>query len=153
MPEQKSGDGNGDGSRDEEEEINEMCEQMYENSLKCNEKIPFNYTAYYDEEGVVEEWEESMNNVTCAFLESVQKGEDVSTFTVVTTAVSSGVSNFYDTITDNLDIDLSNEQYAAIGLVALGAVGAGIYVSRRNRKIDSVDINEGLNVNPDAVAA
>eukprot|EP00554_Chaetoceros_debilis_P004442 CAMPEP_0194095142 /NCGR_PEP_ID=MMETSP0149-20130528/56674_1 /TAXON_ID=122233 /ORGANISM="Chaetoceros debilis, Strain MM31A-1" /LENGTH=509 /DNA_ID=CAMNT_0038781079 /DNA_START=35 /DNA_END=1564 /DNA_ORIENTATION=+ len=63
-----SGSGSGDGGN--EEEISETCQQMYEDSIKCNEYIPYNYTAYYDE---AEEWEETMNNVTCAFIESVQQ--------------------------------------------------------------------------------
>merc|ERR1711865_879210 len=63
-----SGSDSGDGGN--EEEISETCQQMYEDSIKCNEYIPYNYTAYYDE---AEEWEETMNNVTCAFIESVQQ--------------------------------------------------------------------------------
>merc|ERR1712086_94946 len=63
-----SGSDSGDGGN--EEEISETCQQMYEDSIKCNEYLPYNYTAYYDE---AEEWEETMNNVTCAFIESVQQ--------------------------------------------------------------------------------
>ena len=132
-----------------------MCEQLYEDSLQCNENIPFNYTAYYDDEGVVEEWEESMNNVTCAFLESVQKGE-VDNYTVVTSTVtpsstsSSSVAetvtaytmSFYNAVTSNT-AQVSGQSYT-YALVAVGAVGAAIFAAGRQRKAGGEDLNEAL---------
>ena len=41
---------------------------LYEKSLlKCNENIPFDTTFYYD---AAEEWAETMDSDTCAFLEA-----------------------------------------------------------------------------------
>lgn len=102
---------------------------MYEESIKCNEYIPFNYTAYYDE---AEEWEETMNNVTCAFLESVQRES--------TTASSNSYSMAFSAVGS-----VSGRQLFFVGTTIVGFVGAAIFVFiRRNSKNIGKDLNDAL---------
>jgi len=129
-----SGSGSGDGGN--EEEISETCQQMYEDSIKCNEYIPYNYTAYYDE---AEEWEETMNNVTCAFIESVQQETEE---TVV--ASNSYSTSFYTTMNNNKASINGGNFYVAGAVVAL--VGAAIVVIRQKntKSIKGQDLNSAF---------
>ncbi len=52
-----------------EDEIYEICETLYEESAQCNARLPYsNYYQYEDGE-----WDGTVNPVTCAFMEAVQK--------------------------------------------------------------------------------
>lgn len=69
-----------DDEEEDEDELLEICEKIYEDSLKCNENLQLNVTAYLNENGyydeqVFEEWNETITEKACAFLEAVQKGE------------------------------------------------------------------------------
>merc|ERR1712086_1102423 len=142
-----SGSGSGDGGN--EEEISETCQQMYEDSIKCNEYIPYNYTAYYDE---AEEWEETMNNVTCAFIESVQ--QEIEETVVASNSYGDvdgdvegegdGPTSFYTTMNNKRTSINGGNFYVAGAVVAL--VGAAIVVIRQKntKTIKGQDLNSAF---------
>ncbi len=109
--------------------MSETCQNMYEESIKCNEHIPFNYTAYYEDS---EEWEETLNNVTCAFLESVQQANNA-------IASNSYSMTFYATISS--PSSLSGGQFFLVG-AAVAFVGAAVVAVRsKNSKTIGQDLN------------
>ena len=129
-----SGSDSGDGGN--EEEISETCQQMYEDSIKCNEYIPYNYTAYYDE---AEEWEETMNNVTCAFIESVQQETEE-------TAVASNSysTSFYTTMNNNKASINGGNFYVAGAVVALVAAAIVVIRQKNTKTIKGQDLNSAF---------
>ena len=52
----------------DDDELYDNCEQMYEEAAKCNVNLP------YTSNGNDDEWAETQDATTCAFLEAVQKG-------------------------------------------------------------------------------
>ena len=114
---------------------------MYEDAIKCNEYIPFNETAYYDDEGALEEWAETTNNVTCAFIEAVQKGL-VDEDGVVTEEASNSYSmSFHATMSSQANV--SGGQFFFVAGAAVAFVGAALFVVRR--KMRSKLANQDLN--------
>ena len=109
---------------------------MYEESIKCNEYIPYNYTAYYDE---VEEWEETMNNVTCAFIESVQQ----ETEETLAASNSDSMSSYTEMNNNKASINGGNF-YVAVAVAAL--VGAAIVVvkQKKTKTIKGQDLNSAF---------
>jgi len=82
-----------DDAEDDEDGIYDICQNMYEESAKCNVFLPepakedeevqgyykngYYYkqqNAYYGGDDKEEEWDETKNPFACAFMEAVQKG-------------------------------------------------------------------------------
>jgi hypothetical protein len=105
---------------------------MYEESIKCNEKLPFNYTAYYDE---IDEWEETTNNVTCAFIESVHSAN---------TAISSNSYSMAFYSVTGAQSNMSGAQFLVFG-AAVAAIGAAfITIKRRRSKTIGQDLDDSF---------
>ena len=122
------------GDKNNDEPVSETCERIYEESLKCNEYIPYNASAYYEE---AEEWAETMNNVTCAFLEEMQQeaeGEgEVVSYTAYQMSFYSSYSAYHQSITGG------RYYVAGAALVIVGA--AMIAVRKHNAKAIGGDLN------------
>lgn len=123
--------GSGSGSGDENDNVNEFCMKTYEESIKCNEYLPFNYTAYYEDEEALGEWNETLSADTCAFIEKVQRNAAVSS--------NSYSMTFYSTMSSQAN--MSGQSFFVFG-AAVAAVGAAIVAVRRR---DSKSIGEDMN--------
>ena len=106
---------------------------MYEDSLKCNEYIPYNYTAYYDE---AEEWAQTMNNVTCAFLESVQIDQESANEVVSSSSYS---MSFYKSYANSQSISGGNFYVAGAAVALVGA--AVVAIRHQNQKTIGQDLD------------
>uniref|UniRef100_A0A7S3QCK4 Uncharacterized protein n=1 Tax=Chaetoceros debilis TaxID=122233 RepID=A0A7S3QCK4_9STRA len=133
---QYDGSGSESGDNSNDEDVAETCQQVYEDSLKCNEFIPYNYTAYYDE---AEEWEETMNNVTCAFIESVQAEQESSNEVV---SSNSYTSSFYKSSANAQSINGGGFYVAGAAVALVGA--AVVAVRHQNKKTIGQDLNSAF---------
>lgn len=104
--------------------------RTYEESIKCNEYLPFNYTAYYEDEEALGEWNETLSADTCAFIEKIQKNAAVSS--------NSYSMRFYSTMSSQAN--MSGQSFFVFG-AAVAAVGAAIVAVRRR---DSKSIGEDM---------
>merc|ERR1712113_815608 len=108
----------------EEDELLEICERLYEDSLKCNENLELNVTAYMNENGyydeqIFEEWNETITEKACALLEAVQKGEvDSYGYPSTSKYYSNGASVWSSTYWNNKKNDFTdtvNDKYMPSG--------------------------------------
>ncbi len=117
---------------------------MYQESLKCNEHLPFNTTKYYKE---ADEWKETMDDKTCEFLEAIQSNDESNSDsdsgstrgrTNNSSVSSNSYTMSYNTYTTSSQSSLTggNLSYAAgVGALALVGIGfAAVSITGRNSR-------------------
>ncbi len=137
IPEYKGRDRqNESGDKEDEENVSESCKKVYEDSLKCNEYIPYNATAYYDE---ADEWAETTNNVTCAFLEYMQRKSEG------TVASSNKYTMSSTSMFTNSQQSISGGSFYTAG-AALIVVGAAVVVvqNKKSKSLGKDDLNKAF---------
>jgi hypothetical protein len=117
---------------------------MYEDSAKCNAFIPHT-TTYYDEE----EWSETKDVTTCAFLEAVSKG-NIDKYGFVHLSKNSFFGEYINKVNNDFLPEgyyLTDSQFFAVVLASIGCLGLaayGMYTKQAEPTISGTDLKATL---------
>jgi hypothetical protein len=109
----------------------EICEELYEDSVKCNERIP--YTSYYYDE----EWEQTKNRKTCAFMEAIQKG-NIDKYGYVHLSRNYFFSGLFNKVNNDVlpqGYYLTDNQFFFVFFASLVCIGLAVQGHRNRTKI------------------
>lgn len=107
---------NNNGDDEEEEEMLEICERVYEDSLKCNDHLSLAYYQNGDDDGNNDEWSETLNEQTCAFIEAVQQGEiDDQGYVSTSEYYNNNGNSYWSKTTENFTNEINNSRYMPRG--------------------------------------
>lgn len=145
-----------DDAEDDEDGIYDICQNMYEESAKCNAFLPKpaaeeNENQYYQKNADYyeydEEWEQTKNPFACAFMEAVQKG-NIDKYGIVHLSKNAYFKDYINKVNNDYLPEgyyLTDNQFFAIVGATIFCFALAIYgIMKPNKTVQNTELKASL---------